>query len=134
MDGAYGEQTQIAINLFYDAINMKERNYLSLLAYRKLMAKDAPIYDQFMPLKKGNSGLSVLYMQKALKEAGFDPVKIDGVYGELTVQAVAAYQQVIGYIPGEKEKPGEYASRELLQQLYSPTPTPTPVPATPTDL
>ena len=116
--------------------------YLSLLAYRKLFAKDAPIYDQFLPLRKGNSGLSVLYMQIALRDIGLDPVKIDGVYGELTIQAVAAYQEIIGYIPGPKEEPGEYASRELLQQLYSlepiPTPEPTvvpitPPPATPTD-
>lgn len=133
VDGVYGEQTQIAVNLFYDALNMRERSYISQLAYRKLFAKDAPEYDPYLPLRKGNRGLSVLYMQIALKQAGFDPVKIDGVYGELTIQAVAAYQQAIGYIPAEKEKPGEYASRELLEKLYGPEPTFTPEPtATPT--
>ena len=35
------------------------------------------------------------WLQIALRDIGLDPVKIDGVYGELTIQAVAAYQEII---------------------------------------
>ena len=95
-----------------------------------------------MPLQKGDRGLSVLYMQTQLKKEGYDPGKLDGIYGENTIKAVAEYQKAIGYIPAEKEVPGEYASRELLEKLLgpketptvSPEPTDTPKPATPTDL
>ena len=94
---------------------------------KKLFAANAPEYDPYMPLQKGNRGLSVLYMQKALKKEGYDPGKLDGIYGENTIKAVAEYQKLIGYVPAEKEVPGEYASRELLEKLLG-------KPATPTDL
>jgi len=130
-DGIYGEQTQVAVNLFYDAIHVRERNYITPSMRTKLFSSSAPEYDPYMPLQKGDSGLSVEYMQIKLKQIGFDPVKIDGKYGDLTVEAVAAYQKAIGYKCKEKEIPGEYASRELLEQLFGPEPT---QPATPSDL
>ncbi len=142
VDGIYGDQTQLAVNLFYDALHIRERNYITPGMQNKLFARNAPVYDPYMPLQKGDTGLCVLYMQTMLRFAGFDPVKLDGIYGELTVQAVAEYQKAIGYIPADKEVPGEYASRELLEKLYGPEPLPvptdmateTPVPATQTDL
>lgn len=127
VDGSYGEQTQIAVNLFYDAIQAREHNYITPNMQKKLFAANAPEYDPYMPLQKGNRGLSVLYMQKALKKEGYDPGKLDGIYGENTIKAVAEYQKLIGYVPAEKEVPGEYASRELLEKLLG-------KPATPTDL
>lgn len=134
VDGSYGEQTQIAVNLFYDAIQSREHNYITPNMQKKLFAANAPEYDPYMPLQKGNRGLSVLYMQTALKMEGYDPGKLDGIYGENTIKAVAEYQKLIGYVPAEKEVPGEYASRELLEKLLGPKETPTPKPATPTDL
>ena len=141
-DGSYGEQTQIAVNLFYDAIHAREHNYITPNMRNKLFASNAPEYDPYMPLQKGDRGLSVLYMQTQLKKEGYDPGKLDGIYGENTIKAVAEYQKAIGYIPAEKEVPGEYASRELLEKLLGPKETPTvlpeptdtPKPATPTDL
>ena len=127
VDGSYGEQTQIAVNLFYDAIQAREHNYITPNMQKKLFAANAPEYDPYMPLQKGNRGLSVLYMQTALKMEGYDPGKLDGIYGENTIKAVAEYQKLIGYVPAEKEVPGEYASRELLEKLLG-------KPATPTDL
>ena len=44
------------------------------------MAKDAPEYDEYRPLKKGDRGVSVLRMQKRLKELGYDPGKLDGQF------------------------------------------------------
>ena len=126
VDGIYGEQTQLAVNLFYDAIYATEHNYITRSMRNKLFAKSAPQYDPYLPLQKGDKGLSVLYMQMMLRKLGFDPVKVDGVYGELTIQAVAAYQKAIGYKWKKKEVPGEYASHDLLERLFGPDPTPKP--------
>ena len=130
VDGVYGEQTQIAINLFYDAIHVRERSYITPSMRSKLFSRDAPEYDPYMPLQKGDRGLSVTYMQMMLRKLGYDPGRVDGIYGEQTVKAVANYQKAIGYTCAEKEAPGEYASHELLESLLGPTP----VPATDTDL
>ena len=143
IDGKYGEETQLAINLFCDAIHVREHKYITLKVQRKLFAKDAPFYDPYLPLKKGDQGISVLYMQSRLKELGYDPGKLDGIYGKNTVAAVARFQADYGIQLKKKEKPGEEASHEMLELLYAPepepdplTPTPTPQvkPASPTDL
>ena len=131
VDGVYGEQTQIAVNLFYDAIHVRERSYITPSMRNRLFASNAPEYDPYMPLQKGDRGLSVTYMQMMLRKLGYDPIKIDGIYGELTIKAVAEYQKAIGYKCAEKEIPGEYASHDLLEQLLGPEKTPEPT-ATPT--
>lgn len=45
-----------------------------------------------MALSNGSSGSAVSDLQRALKEAGFDPGPIDGIYGPQTESAVRAYQ------------------------------------------
>ena len=145
VDGSYGDNTQLAINLFCDAIGVREHNYITKKVRNRLFADDAPAYDPYLPLKLGDRGISVLYMQARLAQLGYDPGKQDGIYGTKTAEAVARFQ-VFWSIPLEKdEKPGEKASRDLMIMLYDPnlgtptpvpteTPAPTPVPATPTDL
>ena len=150
IDGKYGEETQLAINLFCDAIHVREHRYITSRVQKKLFAADAPYYDPYLPLKKGDQGVSVYYMQVRLKQLGYDPGKLDGIYGKNTVAAVALFQAANGMYPGPGDKvlPGEEASRELLEILFSPepspvptveptptpTPTPTPAPVTQTDL
>ena len=124
VDGSYGDQTQIAVSLFYEAIRQRERSYITPQMYQKLFSGSAPYYDAYLPLQRGDQGLRVRMLQTALRKNGFDPSKIDGVYGDLTVQAVAKYQQASGYVPAPGETAGEYASRELLQKLMGPDPQP----------
>lgn len=134
VDGSYGDNTQLAINLFCDAIGVREHNYITKKVRNRLFADDAPVYDPYLPLKLGDRGVSVRYMQARLAQLGYDPGKQDGVYGKKTAEAVAKFQ-VFWNIQLEKdEKPGEKASRDLLMLLYDPNPgTPTPVPTeTPT--
>ena len=128
IDGKYGEETQLAINLFCDAIHVREHRYITYKVQKKLFAGNAPVYDPYLPLKKGDQGISVLYMQARLKELGYDPGKIDGIYGKNTVAAVALFQADHGITLAEKEKPGETASREMLELLYSPETVPEPTP------
>jgi len=44
-------------------------------------------------LRSGSKGTGVTDLQEKLKEAGFDPGPIDGIYGPKTVAAVKAYQK-----------------------------------------
>lgn len=144
IDGKYGDETQLAIDLFCDAIHVREHRYITERVQKKLFAWDAPYYDPYLPLKKGDQGVSVYYMQARLKVLGYDPGKLDGIYGQNTVAAVALFQADNGMYPGPGDKalPGEEASRELLMILYGPdptpvptaVPTPTPAPVTQTDL
>ena len=133
VDGKYGDETQLAINLFCDAIHVREHRYITRKVQKKLMAKDAPSYDPYLPLKKGDQGISVLYMQQRLKELGYNPGKLDGVYGKQTVAAVALFQKDNAIKLGKKEKAGEVASREMLIKLYAPDPDPTTAPPKPTN-
>ena len=130
IDGKYGDETQLAINLFCDAIHFREHNYITKKVQNRLFAKDAPYYDPYLPLKLGDRGVSVLYMQARLKQLGYDPGKLDGVYGKNTVAAVALFQRDFSIPIGEKENPGEVASHAMMELLYSPDPGPTPVPTT----
>ena len=126
IDGKYGQETQLAIDLFCNAIHVREHKYITCRVQNKLFAKNAPPYDPYLPLKLGDQGVCVLYMQTRLKELGYDPGKVDGIYGKNTMAAVALFQQDHGIKPAEKEKPGETASHELLELLYAPVPDPTP--------
>ena len=50
-------------------------------------------------LKKGSSGPDVLTLQSSLKQLGFDPHGVDGVFGPSTEAAVIAFQQSKGLTP-----------------------------------
>ncbi len=118
-DGKYGDNTQLAINLFCDAIHVREHNYITPSVKKKLFSSSAPEYDPYLPLEKGDRGVSVLYMQKRLKELGYDPGKLDGIYGDNTVAAVAKFQKDFDLKPGTGKKPGEYATHKLLEILFT---------------
>lgn len=132
IDGVYGDDTRIAVNLFYDAIGYKEHDYLSSAARSKLYANNAPVYDPFLPLKKGTQSTSVLKMQQRLAQLGYDPGKLDGIYGKQTISALASFQEVSGlYYPEDNNKePGEYASSDLLMHLFAEN-APTRAPSSP---
>ena len=129
IDGTYGASTQAAINLFCDAINVKEHDYITRKVQKKLFADDAPVYDEYMPLKKGDKGAHVKRMQKRLKELGFDPGSADGVYGKKTVAAVARFLAAYDLTSSVAETAGETASREMLIILYDPNTKPGLAPA-----
>ena len=122
VDGSYGDQTQLALNLFYDALGLREHSYLTEKAEKALYAATAPAYDPYMPLKKGDEGVAVLWMQQQLSKLGYDPGKFDGIYGTNTIAAVARFQAACELPLALGEVPGEYASRELLMRLFEKDP------------
>lgn len=127
IDGSYGEQTDIAVNLFQSSAGLTEHTYMTKKAQNRLYAANAPVYDQYMDLKKGDRGIRVRLMQEALKAKGYDPGKIDGIYGTNTITAVAAYQQYLSMQLEPGEIPGERASRWLLMNLYDEITPPVPI-------
>ena len=113
IDGVWGDDTQLAVNLFQCAIGYTERNYATSSMLKKLYAKNAPVYDPYAPLKKGDKGTDVLIMQTTLALMGYNPGKLDGVYGTNTIAAVKRFQEVAGLtVTGE-------ADANTLKVLYS---------------
>lgn len=131
VDGDFGENTLLAVNLFQCAIGYRNRNYASESMLNKLYSKKASGYDPYAPLKPGDEGADVKIMQTFLDDLGYDLGKkgIDGKYGEDTKAAVEQFQFVAGM-----EVTGE-ADAETLLRLYDeehPVPNATPNP-NPTD-
>lgn len=160
VDGVWGEDTQLAVNLFQFAIGYTERKYASPAMQEKLYSKKAPTYDAYTPLKEGKKGTPVRLMQQRLFDLGYfvsnDVEKeVDGVYGKRTTEAIKLFQTTCGYLP--EQVTGE-ADADTLLLLYAedapvypgaiqpppaapdvPTDTPTDVPTdvptdTPTDV
>ncbi len=125
VDGDWGKNTQLAVNLFQFFVNHKERSYITSATLEKLYSSRAPKYDQFKALKSGNSGTPVLLMQERLYELGyfgFDHDEVDGHYGPKTSAAVMAFQQaVIGSIEFRDNdiQPTGKADRATLKALFS---------------
>ena len=49
-----------------------------------------------VPLKPGDTGTQVKVLQTGLAALGYDPGKVDGVYGTATTNAVVAFQKASG--------------------------------------
>src|SRR5688572_19118947 len=61
-------------------------------------------------LKRGSSGPDVLTLQSTLKQLGFDPKGVDGVFGPGTETAVIAFQKTKGLTPDGICGPGTMAA------------------------
>ncbi|MBQ7864768.1 MAG: peptidoglycan-binding protein, partial [Clostridia bacterium] len=132
VDGDFGENTLLAVNLFQCAIGYRNRTYASEAMLNKLYNKNAPAYDPYAPLKEGDEGADVEIMQTFLDELGYSVGEkgIDGKFGKDTKAAVGQFQLVAGLkVTGE-------ADAETLKLLYdeeNPIPNATPSPVPPTD-
>lgn len=129
VDGDFGENTLLAVNLFQCAVGYRNRRYASEAMLNKLYAKKAPAYDPFAPLKEGDEGADVEIMQTFLDDLGYSLGEkgIDGKFGKDTKAAVEQFQFVAGM-----EVTGE-ADAETLMRLFdekNPIPNATPVPPT----
>ena len=119
VDGVYGDDTAYAVNLFQSATGASEHSYMTEKTQNDLFSVNAPAYDPYMPLMKGDRGVRVRQLQTALNSLGYEAGNVDGVYGDSTAAAVASYQIHIGEVPAEGEISGEVASRNLLINLYN---------------
>ena len=120
IDGVWGKDTQLAVNLFQCALGWKERDYASSAMQEKLYSRSAPQYDPYAPLREGDEGTDVKLMQKALFDLGYlgtdEEEEVDGKYGPITTQAIKEFQAVVG--SRILEQTG-YADADTLMVLFS---------------
>ena len=120
VDGTWGKNTQLAVNLFQCAIGFKERSYASSAMQERLYSRNAPQYDPYAPLREGDEGTDVKLMQKALFDLGYlgfdEEEEVDGKYGPITTQAIIAFQAAAGT---RVLAPTGYADADTLMLLYS---------------
>ena len=67
-----------------------------VLALVLLFTSAAFAQTTYETLEYGAKGSDVLKLQKALKEAGFDPGSLDGSFGRGTERALKLYQESVG--------------------------------------
>ncbi|MEG1894168.1 MAG: peptidoglycan-binding protein [Clostridia bacterium] len=90
LDGLFGTKTQSALKAFQKTKNLPETGIADTNTWLAL----APNIDEkAVLLKRGDSGIFVLILQTALKNAGFDPGTSDGVFGMKTQSALKAFQK-----------------------------------------
>ena len=133
VDGVWGENTQLAVNLFQCALGWTERDYASSAMQEKLYSRNAPQYDPYAPLREGDKGTDVKLMQQALFDLGYlgtdEEEEVDGKYGPITTQAIIAFQAAAGYM---LEDTG-YADADTLFLLFSEDAPRNPALSQPTD-
>lgn len=134
VDGVWGENTQLAVNLFQCALGWTERDYASSALQEKLYSRSAPQYDPYAPLRQGDEGTDVKLMQQALFDLGYlgtdEEEEVDGKYGPITTQAIIAFQAAAG--PRVLEQTG-YADADTLFLLFSEDAPRNPALSQPTD-
>ena len=133
VDGVWGENTQLAVNLFQCALGWTERDYASSAMQEKLYSRNAPQYDPYAPLREGDKGTDVKLMQQALFDLGYlgtdEEEEVDGKYGPITTAAIIQFQAAAGYM---LEDTG-YADADTLFLLFSEDAPRNPALSQPTD-
>jgi peptidoglycan hydrolase-like protein with peptidoglycan-binding domain len=110
IDGAYGPQTQAAVEAFQMLAGLKQSGTADARTVAALedFQLDGPV------LKAGQKGRGVKQLQRRLAEGPFDPGPADGEYGGKTVQAVWALEKLAGVpVDGNWGPLDEYALEQL---------------------
>ncbi len=101
-DGDYGAKTAAAVKAFQQKNGLNADGVAGPTTMKKLNDSAAEQdsgsaqKDTHDTLRKGASGADVRKLQQRLKELGYFAAKIDGDYGDKTVNAVKAFQQKNG--------------------------------------
>ena len=92
-DGVYGAATQSAVRLFQNAIDVEENGVATASVQQKLFARNAPEYEKYTKLSKGDRGVRVEKLQDRLRELGYTGHPANGVYDNRIVEAVELFQE-----------------------------------------
>ena len=90
IDGKLGFRTRSALKVFQKEHDLKMSGYLSKKTWEKLKLS----HEELFSLEK----VTVLQMQKALKNAGFDPGVLDNKFGPKTKNAIKEFQGSEGLV------------------------------------
>jgi N-acetylmuramoyl-L-alanine amidase len=99
-DGNFGEKTEEAVKKFQKKHGIKPTGIVDEETYKRLIYESFSLGDRVLylhyPFLRGRD---VLELQKILKNFGFNPGPIDGIYGPLTEKAVREFQISAGIKP-----------------------------------
>jgi peptidoglycan hydrolase-like protein with peptidoglycan-binding domain len=110
IDGAYGPQTQAAVEAFQMLAGLEQTGTADARTVAALedFQVEGPV------LKAGDKGRAVKRLQRRLDDGPFDPGPVDGEYGGNTVQAVWALEKLAGVpVDGNWGPLDEYAWEQL---------------------
>ena len=92
VDGGLGPYTRQAIEAFQRDNNLKLTRFVDRATWEKLnMFGESSLVV--------NGDINVKVVQQALKNAGFNPGRIDGQYGSRTEEAIKKFQKAMGLKP-----------------------------------
>ncbi len=113
VDGSYGSGTAEAVRLFQRKAGLTQTGAASVETLKALMAKNAPVYSQYVALSKGDTGARVKKLQQRLYDLGYYAGKISGTYDDRTVTAVKLFQKAVDF------KQDGSASASLQKKLFA---------------
>ncbi len=91
-DGTLGNNTRLALAAFQEENQLKISRFVDYQTWGKLS-----FHEDIGLIKEGK--LNIAIMQEALKNAGFNPGKVDGYAGQKTWDALKAFQSAQGLKP-----------------------------------
>jgi peptidoglycan hydrolase-like protein with peptidoglycan-binding domain len=96
-DSVFGSKTKAAVKLFQTDMGLTSDGIVGDKTFYKLFTKTymgGRLLQQSR--SDGNKGLDVWFLQKKLKDEGFSPGSLDGIFGPKTDAAVKKFQQSVG--------------------------------------
>ena len=87
-DGEFGSRTKEAVTLFQKKANLKSDGIAGERTLKALGKKDAPQCNEYITLKKGDTGSRVKEMQERLKKLNFLTKAVSGTYDNDTAEAL----------------------------------------------
>ena len=92
----FGSRTRRAVRYFQDAIGYNQTGVATPSLQRRLFASDAPEYQTYVTLNRGDTGIRVEDLQSRLRELGYLADPVDGDFGARTEEALRLFQQAAG--------------------------------------
>ncbi len=109
LTGVYDEETEHAVELFYEACGLEPQPVAYIAMQQSLYAENAPRYADGSPgqaaagdentLTIGNVGTLVMQLQQRLTELGYLNSSPTGIYDEETAAAVRLFEEACGLQP-----------------------------------
>ncbi len=96
IDGIFGPITERAVKMFQAAAGILVDGIVGPQTMAALAAAEAKRRNEYPVLKYGSTDQYVAMLQRKLKEHGFDPGPVDGIFGVQTLSAVQRFQRAKG--------------------------------------
>lgn len=90
-DGIFGPQTESAVASFRQSHGLGRAGVVDSATWRALLSGPS-----LPTLRSGSKGPYVYFLQARLKDFGFDPGPVDGIFGTRTRDAVMSFQRAAG--------------------------------------